>query len=150
MQVFNLNAPNDLLPRAFESVFNTLLDSYNIISRYTQPSIFDLLENGIDPTTLLPQRIEKAVFFSDIAGFSMLSERLSPDIIIDLVNCHVDICSKVVSTHGGEINKLIGDGVLGCFPPDHTDDAIDACLEILKKMNKSRDTAPADSALKVL
>ncbi len=72
------------------------------------------------------------VLFADIAGFTGLSERLG-DRIIPLLSSYLDTMSREVSTHGGTIDKFIGDAVMAFWgaPATNADHAVDACRAAL-------------------
>lgn len=146
MKVFDLNRDQRELPTAFRYLMDALADSHLTLARYTQPSVVDLLQQGIDPTRLSPRKTTAAVLFSDIIGFSILAERLSPDELLRLVNTQVGICAEVVGKNGGVINKLLGDGVLAYFREDSSDGAIRAALGLIRRMMAFRAAAPEGSA----
>jgi class 3 adenylate cyclase len=145
MQVFNLNEEAEVLPIAFRQMLTALLESSQIISQYTQPSVLRMLERGVNPTLVKPRRLRATVLFSDIVGFSYFAERLKPVELIDLVNSHVDACTEQIDRHGGQVNKLLGDGILAYFPQRETDAAIAAATDILEEMNRRRKRASATS-----
>jgi adenylate cyclase len=60
--------------------------------------------------------IEAAILFADIRGFTALSEALPGDQVIDLLNAYFESVIPPVEGHGGQVLKLIGDGVLAIFP----------------------------------
>jgi adenylate cyclase len=72
------------------------------------------------------------VLFADIAGFTGLSERLG-DQIIPLLSSYLDTMSREVSSHGGTIDKFIGDAVMAFWgaPTTNADHAVDACRAAL-------------------
>jgi adenylate cyclase len=72
------------------------------------------------------------VSFADIAGFTGLSERLG-DRIIPLLSSYLDTMSREVSSHGGTIDKFIGDAVMAFWgaPASNADHAVDACRAAL-------------------
>ena len=138
MQVFNLNEETEVLPIAFRQTLTALLESNHIISQYTQPSILRMLERGVNPTLIKPRRLRATVLFSDIVGFSFFAERLKPVELIDLINSHIDACTEQIDRHGGQVNKLLGDGILAYFPQQETDAALAAATNILEEMNRRR------------
>ena len=138
MRVYNLNEEAEVLPIAFRQMLIALLESTHVISQYTQPSIRRMLERGVNPTLVRPRRLRATVFFSDIVGFSYFAERLEPGVLIDLVNSHVDVCTELIDRHGGQVNKLLGDGVLAYFSDRKTDAAVAASVGILEEMNRRR------------
>jgi adenylate cyclase len=141
MRVFDLNEESEALPMAFREMLSALLESNHRIAQYTQPSIFKMLENGVNPTTVKPRKKHVTVLFSDIIGFSRFAERLKPDVLIDLVNIHAQICTVQVDQNGGQVNKLLGDGVLTYFADRDTDAALEAAVGILNEMRRQRRSA---------
>lgn len=150
MRVFNLNEEKEVLPMAFRQMLTALLESSQTIAQYTQPSVFKMLEQGVNPTLVKPRRKRVTVLFSDIVGFSLFAEKLNPADLIDLVNSHVDVCVGQIDKHGGQVNKLLGDGLLAYFSDQKTDTAIAAATGILKEMKKRRTLAKASSGHRFL
>lgn len=150
MKVFDLNARGETVPFAFRQMLTALLDSHYVLAQYTQPSVFHMIEKGVNPTSLAPRRKKATVFFSDIIGFSLFSQWLTPGELIDLVNSHIEMCTQVISQHGGEVNKITGDGLLAYFSQKRSDAAIAASLELLQKMMRRRKQASGKSALRYL
>jgi len=60
--------------------------------------------------------IKAAILFADIRGFTELSENLPGDEVIQLLNSYFECVIQPVEGHGGQVLKLIGDGVLAIFP----------------------------------
>lgn len=86
--------------------------------------------------------IEAAIWFSDMRGFSTISNHKEPREVIDLLNELFDFQVPAIEKHGGEVLKFIGDGLLAIFAPKQGDlrgaceralaasrDAIDAITE---------------------
>lgn len=69
--------------------------------------------------------VQAAIWFSDLRGFTAMSERQERDALLSLLNQYFDRMAEPVEAHGGEILKFIGDAVLAIFPlaDDATDDA---------------------------
>ena len=67
--------------------------------------------------------LEVTVLFSDIRGFSTLSERLETRQVADVVGRHLGAMAEVIAEHGGTIDKFQGDAVMAIFgAPDPMDD----------------------------
>lgn len=150
MRIFDLNAQGETLPFAFRQMLTALLDSHYLLAQYTQPSVLHMLESGINPASLLPQRKQATVFFSDIIGFSLFSQWLTPSQLIDVVDSHIEMCTQVISQHGGEVNKITGDGLLAYFSHQESDAAIRASLALLREMSRRRQKASPRSPLRYL
>ncbi|MDP2827814.1 MAG: adenylate/guanylate cyclase domain-containing protein [Sulfuricellaceae bacterium] len=71
-----------------------------------------------------PQQITATVLFSDIHGFTSVSEKLAPERLMDWLNEYMEAMSQIVSEHHGVVNKYIGDAVMALFgaPLAHTDE----------------------------
>jgi adenylate cyclase len=87
------------------------------------------------------------VMFADIAGFTGLSERLG-DRIIPLLSSYLDTMSREVSTHGGTIDKFIGDAVMAFWgaPAANANHAADACRAALACQRALRASGLADDS----
>ena len=62
------------------------------------------------------QVIEAAILFADVRGFTALSEALPGNQVIELLNAYFESVIEPIEGHGGQVLKLIGDGVLAIFP----------------------------------
>ena len=82
-------------------------------------------ENG---KKIASERKYITVLFADLSGYTTLSERLDPEEVKDLVNHIIGEIAKVVSKHGGHIEKFAGDQVMAVFgvPLAHEDDPVRA------------------------
>jgi len=142
MNVYNLNQPDDAIPLAFRSTINTLLESYRILSAYTQASIRTWMQKGVDPTTLGVRLAPRVVMVCDIVGFTVLVQRLKPEEVVTLVNTFVALCDDAITGAGGVINKLIGDGLIAYFEQSKVDAALEAALGILDAIERLATESP--------
>ncbi|MFQ5774396.1 MAG: CHASE2 domain-containing protein [Kiloniellaceae bacterium] len=62
-----------------------------------------------------PQSLRATVLFSDIRGFTRIAERLNPESLINWLNGYLDAMVRVVTGHGGVIDKFVGDAVMAVF-----------------------------------
>lgn len=98
--------------------------------------------------TASQERRQVTVFFSDLSGFTSLSERLDPEDVRDIVNKVWDRAGEIVGRYDGRINKLLGDAVMAVFgdPVAHEDDparAVRAALELHEAVEAlNRDVEP--------
>jgi len=74
------------------------------------------------------------VFFSDIEGFSLIAEKMSPDSLMELMNEYLSAMTDVIEGHGGYVDKYIGDSIVAVFgapadDPDHAANAARAALD---------------------
>ena len=80
-------------------------------------------------------RIEAAVWFSDLRSFTTITDTAPPDEIIPLLNDYADAVITSVQQAGGDVLKLIGDGTLAIF---RDDDPAMACARALKAEREMR------------
>jgi adenylate cyclase len=88
---------------------------------------------------LVPQDLEATILFTDLQNFSILCERLKPEMVLDFVNKYMECMSRALENHGAVINKYIGDSIMAIFgvPLPRTsrqqiaDDAFQAVLAAL-------------------
>ena len=95
------------------------------LSSYVPQDLVDsvLQVNGEHANGPLAQRQTAGILFGDIAGFSSIVEVLGPEGTIEFLNRLVARFEADVRAHGGILDKIIGDGVLGIFPVRGLDDA---------------------------
>ena len=82
-----------------------------------------------DLASLTSNRRNVTVMFSDIAGYSTISEGKSAAEVADLLNHHFGIVTRAIEAEGGTVDKFIGDGVMAFWgaPEKQKNRAIRAC-----------------------
>jgi adenylate cyclase len=73
-------------------------------------------------------RIEAVLWFSDLSGYTKITDSAPPEEIIPLLNDYAEVVVSVVRDHGGDVLKLIGDGVLAIFRDQDSGRACTASL----------------------
>lgn len=103
---------------------------------YVDPAVVATLVRNPEAIRLGGERREATVFFSDLAGFTDLSEKLrdQPERMVEVVNAYLEDTSECLHNHGAYVDKYIGDAVMAVFGvpaalPDHALAACRAALE---------------------
>lgn len=85
----------------------------------------------------LGDQIQKdmTIMFSDIRGFTAISEQLTPKQTFNFLNGYLSRIAPIIRRHGGFIDKYLGDGLMAIFPA-RVDDAVYAALEMIQEIRK--------------
>jgi adenylate cyclase len=100
-----------------------------IFGSYVAPEVVDLLIRDPSAIRLGGERREATVFFCDLAGFTDMSEQVSPEELLEIINGYLQETSDCLLSHGAYIDKYIGDAVMAVFgvPMQQPDHAVAAC-----------------------
>lgn len=102
---------------------------------YVDPAVVANLVRNPESLRLGGERREATVFFSDLAGFTDLSEKLrdEPERMVEVVNAYLEDTSECLHREGAYVDKYIGDAVMAVFgvPAAHPDHALAACRAAL-------------------
>ncbi|GGC78391.1 adenylate/guanylate cyclase domain-containing protein [Marinobacter halophilus] len=85
------------------------------LSKYLSPQVWQSIFTGERDVRLETQRKKLAVFFSDIKGFTELSEEMEPEALTELLNHYFNEMSQVALRYGGTIDKFVGDSIMVFF-----------------------------------
>jgi adenylate cyclase len=93
-----------------------------------------------DPTKLKlgGDKKDLSVLFSDIRGFTTISEKMTPEELVHLLNEYLTAMTNVVFHHDGLLDKYMGDAIMAVFgaPLDQPDHALRACRTALDMMGE--------------
>ncbi len=99
----------------------------NLFSRFISPEMVDQLIETQDINSL-NKRANLSILFSDIRGFTTLSEKLAPEEVVSVLNPYLEAMTKVIEKFGGTVDKYEGDAIVAFFgePVVHEDHALRA------------------------
>jgi adenylate cyclase len=119
---------------------------HDALGRYTSPALVQAL---MDRPDLLDRfggaRQEISVYFSDIRGFTTLSEGMEPERLVELLNEYLSAMTEIVERHGGYVDKYIGDAIMAIWgaPIPAADHAARACRAALEMRDRLAALRPA-------
>ncbi|MBE7437723.1 MAG: nitrate- and nitrite sensing domain-containing protein [Spirochaetales bacterium] len=94
-----------------------------LLSKYLAPQLFNQIFTGKHAILSEHRRVQLTVFFSDIVGFTRMTERVDPEITKDILNTYLDEMCRIALKWGGTIDKFIGDAIMVFFgDPEFTTD----------------------------
>jgi adenylate cyclase len=115
----------------------TLLDTY-VGNRAGERIMAGQIRRGHAET------MQAAIWLSDLRGFTALSDRLAPEIVVDILNQYFDCQVPTIRQHGGEILKFMGDGLLAVFPiAKDRGNVSEVCARVLKAAREARTNVDA-------
>jgi adenylate cyclase len=118
----------------------------NILRMYVDDSVLQFMTRSEYASSLLVnETVEASVVFMDICGFTALSEKNTPNFIVNLINKYFDLMVKEIIAQGGYIDKFLGDAVMAVFTGDyHIDRAIEASLAVHKAIENQKETVSGE------
>lgn len=116
----------------------------NILKMYVDSSVLRFMCcKEFESSLLVNETIEATIAFIDISGFTAISEREPPDVVVHLLNKYFDIIAKAVIEEGGMVDKFMGDAVLAVFKDkDHLARALRAALAVKTCIQSLEDRLP--------
>ncbi len=113
-----LSSANDVL-KAREAEIqekNQALESLSSqLAKYLSPQVYDSIFTGRQQVSLESKRRKLTIFFSDIVGFTELTDKIESEDLTQLLNRYLTEMSKIALAHGATIDKFIGDAMMAFF-----------------------------------
>ncbi len=129
----------------FNAMVQEIRDKEHIKTTFGQfldPRIVDELITRSGDSMDKGEKRNMTVFFSDVAGFSSISEQLTAGGLVNLINSYLTLASEPITRHHGVIDKYIGDAVVAfwgepfAYGDEHARLACDAALEQFIQLEK--------------
>jgi adenylate cyclase len=112
-----------------------------LFGKYVSPDVAQLIWKNRDEVSLSGEKRLVTVVFSDIRGFTTLSENTDPAMLLKLLNEYFEHMAKIIYENKGNLNKFIGDGLMIIYGAPLSDESVskDACNAVYSaiKMIKS-------------
>ena len=110
-----------------------------LFGQYVPPELVEEMARNPEQFNMAPRAEELSVLFSDVRGFTTISESLSPEDLSVYINDYLTTMSLVIREgHRGTLDKYIGDAVMAFWgapvaDPDHAQNAVLAALDMMKQ-----------------
>jgi len=113
----------------------------NAFGQYLSPEVIDILVKNPDKLSLGGERREMTAYFSDVAGFSSISEQLDPDQLVALLNEYLTEMTDIIAKYNGTVDKFEGDAIIAFWgaPLDQPDHALLCCLATIEMQNRMKE-----------
>jgi len=119
----------------------------NKLAKYLSPQIHEQIFSGKQSAEVTSYRKKLTVFFSDIVGFTSISDELESEEITSLINFYLNEMSMIALKFGGTIDKFIGDSIMIFFGDPTSKGAeedarlcVEMAVEMLEKMDELKGT----------
>jgi len=119
--------------RLLQKVEQTAVARENL-SRYLGPELVEAVMNGETDFATEGSTKTATILFADIRGFTSLSERIPPQLVVKLLNEYFEIMVDIILDRGGVVDKFVGDEIMAVWgvPEAGDDDAFDAVSAAIK------------------
>ncbi|WP_352338161.1 adenylate/guanylate cyclase domain-containing protein [Psychrobacter sp. 16-MNA-CIBAN-0192] len=126
---------------------NTMVSVINKLTRFIPLQIWQPIVKTNAPVLVSNKRAKLTIMFSDIVGFTELSDSLSADNLADILNTYMHTMTLIADKHGAVLDKFIGDGMVCFFGEPNSrgtrQDAIDCvamAIDMRREMRSLRQT----------
>mgnify|MGYP000867551012 FL=1 len=110
-------------------------------SRYLAPDVIEQIVAHPETLELGGEERIITIFFSDVAGFSTISEKLTPPELVSLLNEYLSEMTDIIISHGGTVDKYEGDAIMAFYgaPQPYVDHELRACLAAIDMKRRLRE-----------
>ncbi|WP_348654008.1 adenylate/guanylate cyclase domain-containing protein [uncultured Psychrobacter sp.] len=93
---------------------STMVSVISKLTRFVPQQIWQPIVKSNSEVQVANKRAKLSIMFSDIVGFTELSDSLSADNLADILNTYMEVMTDIANKHGAVLDKFIGDGMV-CF-----------------------------------
>jgi adenylate cyclase len=109
--------------------------------KYVSPAVITEIMDNPEKLKLGGTRKDITVFFSDIRGFTTISEKLKPEQLVHILNEYLTAMTDIIMKHYGVVDKFIGDAIMAFWgapleQPDHAKKACSTSIDMMKKLKE--------------
>jgi len=143
---------NRLLQRVRDVHGQKAQEMRQLFERYISPNIIERIMNHPETMELGGIRQRVSSLFADIRGFSKFSLHTAPEVLVDVLNRHMEVAAEAIMAEHGTLDKFIGDAVMAYFnapvpQPDHAVRAVRAAWRMCHRIKSLHTSLPGASRL---
>jgi len=136
------------LAQSFNSMTQGLRERADM-QKFVSQSTVDMIQRS-QQKIVAGERQQVTIFFSDIRGFTSMSERLAPEEVVKILNRCLSLQADKVKRFSGDIDKFVGDAVVAVFNgEDQVFNAIRCGVEIHKALDAYHSEHPDEEAIRI-
>jgi adenylate cyclase len=116
----------------------------SVFRHYLSPAVIDRIIENPKLLQLGGEKREITSFFSDVAGFTSLSEKMTPEEMVKLLNAYLSEMTDIILNAGGTLDKYEGDAIVAFWnaPLDEPGHALKACRAALECQKRLKELRP--------
>ncbi len=131
---------------ALERERNLTIEKEKMGAYMSKAVVDEISRNREQALALGGKTVSATILFSDIKGFTTLSERLDPQEIVAFLNVYMTAMTRIIEAEGGLVDKFIGDGIMAVFTEagagDHASAAVRAGVKMQRRLAQMRREDP--------
>jgi class 3 adenylate cyclase len=137
------------LAKAFNDMVRGLHEKADM-QKFVSQSTVEMIQASMHQDVSAGQRLQVTIFFSDMRGFTTLSERKAPEQVVRMLNACLSLQAEKIRKFHGDIDKYVGDAVVAIFSGDDMAlNAIRCGIEILLGLDGYNAEHPGSERLEV-
>jgi adenylate cyclase len=109
---------------------------------YLNDALVEQLAESHDGLTLGGEEKELSVLFSDVRNFTSISEGMTPEQLVSLINTYLSLMTRIIMDENGTVDKYIGDAIMAIygapvFSPSHPEQACRTALRMMEELERA-------------
>jgi class 3 adenylate cyclase/GAF domain-containing protein len=108
--------------------------------RYVSPDVIEEILSDPEKNYMKTDKRTMSVLFSDLRGFTAMSEKLEPEQVVEILNEHFEVMSEIILRNRGTLDKFVGDEIMALFgAPIYTESHALKAIKTALEMQKAQD-----------
>ena len=112
----------------------------DLFGQYVPPELVKKMAEDPERYSMAGQRLQMTVLFSDVRGFTSISEQLAPSELSEFINLYLTTMTQVIRDEGGTLDKYIGDAIMAFWgapidAEDHAERGVVAAIKMIEALD---------------